>query len=122
MNFKHVKLKELDFDLKAVTTEKGREYQTPSGSSYPSVTTVLSEYNKKAIFEWRERVGAETANKIARSASNRGTKLHTVCEKYLLNEMTDLKLQTMMPDTKELFLSLKPSDGNSRPRWINCKI
>jgi len=108
MNFKHVKLKELDFDLKAVTTEKGREYQTPDGSSYPSVTTVLSEYNKKAIFEWRERVGAEEANKIARSASNRGTKLHTVCEKYLLNEMTDLKLQTMMPDTKELFVSLKP--------------
>jgi len=108
MNFKHVKLKELDFDLKAVTTEKGREYQTPGGSSYPSVTTVLSEYNKKAIFEWRERVGAEQANKIAKSASNRGTKLHTVCEKYLLNEMTDLKLQTMMPDTKELFVSLKP--------------
>ena len=49
MNFKHVKLKELDFDLKAVTTEKGREYQTPSGSSYPSVTTVLSDYNKKWV-------------------------------------------------------------------------
>ena len=45
----NVKLKELDFDLKAVTTEKGREYQTPNGNSYPSVTTVLSEYNKKAI-------------------------------------------------------------------------
>ena len=112
MNFKHVKLKELDFDLKAVTTEKGREYQTPNGNSYPSVTTVLSDYNKKAIFEWRERVGAEEANRIARSASNRGTKLHTVCEKYLLNEMTDLKLQTMMPDTKELFLSLKPHLDN----------
>jgi genome maintenance exonuclease 1 len=81
---------------------------TPRGHSYPSVTTVLSEYNKKALFEWRERVGAEEANRIAAKASSRGTKLHTVCEKYLLNEMTGLKMQTMMPDTKELFISLKP--------------
>ena len=68
----------------------------------------MSEYNKKALFEWRERIGAEEANKIAAKASSRGTKLHTVCEKYLLNEMTGLKMQTMMPDTKELFISLKP--------------
>ena len=59
MNFNHIKLKELDFDLQATTTERGREYLTPRGHSYPSVTTVLSEYNKKALFEWRERVGAE---------------------------------------------------------------
>jgi len=108
MNFNHIKLKELDFDLQATTTERGREYLTPRGHSYPSVTTVLSEYNKKALFEWRERVGAEEANRIAAKASSRGTKLHIVCEKYLLNEMTGLKMQTMMPDTKELFISLKP--------------
>ena len=104
MTFNFIKIPELDFDLKAVTTEKGREYQTPNGNSYPSVTTVLSEYNKKAIFEWRERVGADVANKIAAKASSRGTKLHTVCENYLLNEMTDDKLRTMMPNTKQLFL------------------
>ena len=108
MIFNHVKLPELNFQLEAKTTNLGREYLTPNGHSYPSVTTVLSEYNKKVIFEWRERVGHEEANKIASKASNRGTKLHTVCEKYLLNEMTDMKIQTMMPDTKELFKSLKP--------------
>jgi len=107
MIFNHVKLPELNFQLEAKTTNSGREYLTPNGHCYPSVTTVLSEYNKKAIFEWRERVGFEEANKIASKASNRGTKLHTVCEKYLLNEMTDIKIQTMMPDTKELFKSLK---------------
>lgn len=107
MIFNHVKLPELNFQLEAKTTNSVREYLTPNGHSYPSVTTVLSEYNKKAIFEWRERVGFEEANKIASKASNRGTKLHTVCEKYLLNEMTDIKIQTMMPDTKELFKSLK---------------
>jgi len=108
MQFNHVKLESLNFDLTAVTTDNGRQYTTPEGKIYPSVTTVLSEYNKKAIFEWRDRVGAEVANKISRTASGRGTKLHTVCEKYLLNEMSDMKIQTMMPDTKELFFALKP--------------
>lgn len=108
MQFNHVKLESLNFDLTAVTTDNGRQYTTPEGKIYPSVTTVLSEYNKKAIFEWRDRVGAEVANKISRAASGRGTKLHTVCEKYLLNEMSDMKIQTMMPDTKELFFALKP--------------
>jgi len=108
MNFNHVKLESLNFDLTAVTTDNGRQYTTPEGKIYPSVTTVLSEYSKKAIFEWRDRVGAEVANKISKAASGRGTKLHTVCEKYLLNEMSDMKIQTMMPDTKELFFALKP--------------
>lgn len=108
MNFNHVKLSELDFDLKATTTEDGRRYLTPNGNSYPSVTTVLSSYNKKAILEWRQRVGEEKANEISRKASTRGTKLHSVCEKYLLNELSDIKIQTMMPDTKELFLQIMP--------------
>jgi genome maintenance exonuclease 1 len=107
-NFEFVKLESLDYDLKAVTTDDGRVYETPTGEKYPSITTVLSSYNKKAIFEWRERVGAEEANRIARKASSRGTKLHTVCEKYLLNESDGMKFKTMMPDTKELFLQLKP--------------
>ena len=107
-NFEFVKLDSLNYDLKAVTTDDGRVYETPTGEKYPSITTVLSSYNKKALFEWRERVGAETANRIARKASSRGTKLHTICEKYLLNESDGVKFKTMMPDTKELFLQLKP--------------
>jgi genome maintenance exonuclease 1 len=108
MNFNHVKLSELDFELESVTTETGRTYKTPSGKSYPSITTVLSSYNKKAIYEWRQRVGNDAANRISKSASGRGTKLHAVVEKYLLNEMSDMKMQMMMPDTKELFLKVKP--------------
>ena len=68
--FKLCKLESLDFDLKTQTTEQGRRYITPSGDAYPSVTTVLSEYNKKAILEWRQRVGAEEANKISRVAAS----------------------------------------------------
>lgn len=108
MNFNHVKLDALNFELESVTTESGRTYKTPSGQQYPSITTVLSSYNKKALFEWRQRVGEEEANRVARKASNRGTKLHNTVEKYLLNEMSPVQMHTMMPDTKELFLKLKP--------------
>jgi genome maintenance exonuclease 1 len=107
-SFNHVKLSELNFELESETTESGRTYKTPGGKSYPSITTVLSNYNKKAIYEWRQRVGEQEANRISRAASGRGTKLHNAVEKYLLNEMSDMKMQTMMPDTKELFLKVKP--------------
>lgn len=106
--FNHVKLSELDFELESITTDTGRTYKTPGGKSYPSITTVLSNYNKKAIYEWRQRVGEEEANRISRAASGRGTKLHNAVEKYLLNEMSELKYKSMMPDTKELFLKVKP--------------
>lgn len=106
--FNHIKLPELDFDLKSVTTDEGRRYVAPNGKSYPSVTTVLSSYNKKAIYEWRQRVGDAEANRISGAASRRGTALHTACEKYILNEMTAMKIKTMMPTTKALFRQLSP--------------
>jgi ATP-dependent exoDNAse (exonuclease V) beta subunit len=57
--------------------------------------------------QWRQRVGEKTANEISRKASGRGTKLHNTVENYLLNEMTDMKLQTMMPDIKEMFFDMR---------------
>ena len=106
--FEHVSLPELDFTIKQVNSDNGRKYVTPNGDSYPSVTTVLSSYNKQAILEWRQRVGDAEANRISSQASRRGTAMHTVCEKYLLNEMTDMKIKTMIPTTKELFRQLRP--------------
>jgi genome maintenance exonuclease 1 len=108
MNFNHVKLSELDFELEAVTTENGRWYTTPKGNVYPSITTVLSSYNKGAIQQWRQSVGEDVANKISKKAADRGTKLHAVCEDYLNNKLSPLRMQTMMPDTKSLFLQLRP--------------
>jgi len=107
-NFEFVKLESLAFDLNAETSASGRVYATPTGEKYPSITTVLSSFNKKALFEWRKRVGEEEANRIAAKASRRGTKLHTVCENYLMGELSGMKMQTMMPDTKELFMQLRP--------------
>lgn len=106
--FEHISLPELCFDLTAETTESGRKYFLPDGQAVPSITTVLSTMSKEHIDKWRASVGEERANKISRMASSRGTKLHDVCEKYLLNEMNSMKLQTMMPDTKQLFKTLRP--------------
>jgi genome maintenance exonuclease 1 len=72
--------------LERITKDGSRVYKTPSGKSYPSVTTVTGLLKRKAIHEWREKVGAEEANKIAAKASARGTRIHGLCEDYLSNK------------------------------------
>ena len=72
------------------TNQNGvRLYNTPEGNKYPSITTVLSVRNKQGLMEWRKRVGNEVANHIARTAANRGTKVHHMCEDYLNNMPRD---------------------------------
>ena len=107
-NFNFVKLEELNFDLVAKTTESGRKYFTPTGNAWPSVTTVLSAYNKKAIMEWRKRVGEEEANRISGKASRRGTKMHSLCEDYILGKLNGIHLQKLMPFDKMMFSQLRP--------------
>lgn len=91
-------------DLKAETVDGKRYYTLPDGSRLASVTTVIGATKKKAIYEWRQRVGEDFANKISAIASRRGTNMHTLCERYLKNE----DLGTIMPDAKEMFYSIKP--------------
>lgn len=75
--------------LKATNTPKGRQYETPDGKFYPSVTTLMSYKSQESIAEWRAAVGEEEANKISNQAATRGTKIHDLCEKVLLNEDFD---------------------------------
>lgn len=80
-------------ELETITTKGGqRYYRTPDGVSYPSVTTILSEHSKKGIVEWRNRIGAEAADKISRQASTRGTKFHNLAERYLKNQYKPEKM------------------------------
>ena len=109
MSFNFVKLPELDFDLDSVTEDGSRKYTTPEGKVYSSVTTILSHSTDKSLLvKWRKKVGEEEANKIVKKSSGRGTKLHSVCEKYLLNELNDMKIRMMMPDIKDFFLQVRP--------------
>jgi genome maintenance exonuclease 1 len=92
-------------ELKQITSESGsRVYLTPQGTRYPSITTILQNYKKKELMEWRRRVGEAEANRISSSASRRGTKLHSLVEQYLDNK----PLPAMNPLQQELFSSIKP--------------
>ena len=75
-----------DYSLDQQTSKKGRVYVDDEGNKYPSITTVLSILNKEAILAWRKRVGEEEANKISTRAAVRGTKVHDMIERYVLNE------------------------------------
>lgn len=72
--------------LERIDSPEGRLYKTPSGKSYPSVTTVTGLHSKQSILEWRKRVGDEEANRVSARASSRGTRIHSLCEDYLLGK------------------------------------
>lgn len=91
-------------ELKRITNSDGsRLYETPSGKSYPSVTTVTGLHTAKGIAEWRKRVGEEQATKISTQAAKRGTKVHQLCEDYLRSGSVE-------PDIfhAEMFGSIRP--------------
>jgi len=75
-----------DFAQSTTNEDGSRVYVNASGVAYPSATTVLSVLSKDSIKEWRQRVGEEEANRISSAAATRGTKIHTLVEKYLGNE------------------------------------
>lgn len=94
-----------------------RCYVTPTGQKYPSVTTVLSDYNKASIQEWRAKVGEEKANEISRKATTRGSSVHKALELYLKNE--DVSSLEMMPNVKSLFVRMKQEIDN-KVNNIHC--
>lgn len=68
-------------------TPSGRYYVTPSGNRYPSVTTFLSRFTDSSWLEsWKERVGEDRANRVSTQAKRRGTAVHAILEKILLND------------------------------------
>ena len=102
--FNHV-----DIELKemtAVTTDKGRQYETPEGVNLPSITTVLSILSRESIAKWRARVGEKEANRISYRASTRGTSVHEIIEKYVNNDPNFKDGYT--PDIIASFLDVKP--------------
>jgi genome maintenance exonuclease 1 len=105
--FEHINLIKLDFDLQSETTDGKRVYITPEGNRYKSITTVLGSESKSGIEEWVKRVGEEEANRVKKRAADRGTKLHKLCEDYINNEVTPIKLTQIMPDLKENFVKIK---------------
>ena len=96
----------LSFNIQHESRNGKRFYATPAGELYPSITSILGEFSKASIQEWRKRVGETEANKISGKASRRGTRLHSVCERYIQNE--DEFLTGELPHIVELFKTIEP--------------
>lgn len=93
--------------LERVNINGARHYATPDGKKYKSVTTILSEKTDKThLIEWRKRVGEAKANQISTQAANRGTAIHDIAERYLLNETNYPK--GVMPANIATFKALRP--------------
>ena len=73
--------------MQRVEVEGKRRYLTPDGNKLPSVTTILdatkSEESKKALMDWRKRVGPQKAQEITTEAAGRGTRMHKWLEGYI---------------------------------------
>ena len=94
-------------ELKTKNINRKRFYQAPNGQLYPSITTVLNKKKMQGINEWRKKVGEDVANYIARTAANRGTKVHHMCEDFLNNNFDDeLHKKNFLPYV--LFGQMKP--------------
>jgi len=92
--------------LSRETIDGKRHYCLPSGKKVPSVTTILdktkSPESREALANWKKNVGAERAQQITTEAANRGTRMHSYLETYV-----------MMDDLKPL-----PSNPFAHPSWF----
>lgn len=94
-SFTRVNVQKQINELEQINTDSGRYYKAPSGSLYPSVTTVTGLMTKDAIMSWRRTVGEEKANEITKQATTRGTRVHQLCEDYLNGDEIDVNKYTL---------------------------
>jgi len=76
--------------LNRETIEGKRHYCLPDGSKVPSVTTILDktkpQEKRDALAKWKKAVGEKKAQEIVTEAANRGTRMHSYLESYILND------------------------------------
>lgn len=102
--FKHNLVTEVDIETTSIDGK--RYYVLPDGRKFRSVTTVLDgALDKTALHEWRNRVGHEEAQKITTQAARRGTAVHSLAERYVLNE--EDYLRGAMPSGIDAFKSIQ---------------
>lgn len=92
-------------DVTRIDTDNGRFY-TNGIEKYPSVTTILSAIKGDGLKKWEKRVGPEVANMEKVQASNRGSALHNLCEKYIAND--PMYSKGHMPINMINFKKIKP--------------
>lgn len=92
--------------LDRTTIDGKRHYCLPDGSRVPSVTTILDvtkpQEKREALANWKRAVGEQRAQQITTEAANRGTRMHSYLENYVLTG-----------DFKPL-----PSNPFAQPSWF----
>ena len=68
----------------------GKRHYVFDKEKLPSVTTILDATQpaekRESLAKWRERVGEDSAARIMNEAATRGTAMHKILEKYVLDE------------------------------------
>lgn len=79
-------------DISTVSHQGRRWYDTPAGFM-PSITTVLGytepEEKKASLKKWQESLGPVKAAQVSKAATDRGTNVHLLCERFLKGEKVD---------------------------------
>ena len=92
--------------ISRTTIDGKRHYELPDGAAVPSVTTILDKTKPRekveALANWKKRVGEQQAQQITTEAANRGTRMHSYLETYV-----------MMDDLKPL-----PNNPFAHPSWF----
>lgn len=102
--FRHNLVPEVEIETTSI--DGIRYYVLPNGEKFRSVTTVISEsMDKTALLEWRKKVGEEEAQKISTQAARRGTAVHSLAERYVLNQ--EDYLRGAMPSGIDAFKTLQ---------------
>lgn len=90
---------EIKSEIESKDGEKGRFYITEAGE-FPSVTTVVGWEKQEFFRVWRKQNPEESKRVTAR-----GTRIHSLLEKYLKNEK--IEKNDIMPLDLELFVQIK---------------
>ncbi|MEM6836440.1 MAG: PD-(D/E)XK nuclease family protein [Cyanobacteria bacterium P01_C01_bin.120] len=81
------------YQAKTKRVNRRRVYEI-NGHQYPGVTTILSATKpaeaRKALYEWRQRIGKEAAQAISNRASSAGTRLHKQVAAFLRGETVEI--------------------------------
>ena len=100
---------EVPYTMNQINLESGRHYELEGDERkrrYPSITSVLSAYSPEDFSSIPPRIRAR--------AAERGTYMHELCEKYVLNELelpvkrsTDIRIAEAYNTGIDLFYQMK---------------
>jgi genome maintenance exonuclease 1 len=102
--FKHNFVKPIELGEEYIDGK--RHYVLEDGTKLKSVTTVLSEKSDKTFLEnWKRKLGEEESQKVITQANRRGSSVHALAERYILNEEDYIKKE--MPVNVDTFNQIK---------------